>query len=346
MLFDDITERRRTEEALRASEQRFRTLFERSAEAVQLVSIEGRIVSSSDSVEAVLGYRAEDLEGQLIEPYLHSDDRERVISALAMIAEEPGAHTTLIYRVQHRDGSWAWIETTLANHLDTPDVGVIVGNLRNVTRRLELERQKDDFLAVATHELKTPVTSPKGYAQVLRNRFRRAGDETSAGLMERMDRQLDKLTGLIADLLDVTRLNSGVLPLRAGSFDLNGVVREVVGEVQLTSDRYTIRVKPAVDVMVVADRERTGQVLTNFLSNAIMYSTDSSEIVANVLSEPDRVSVTVQDWGIGIPGDQQARVFERFFRVHDVGGNTHSGLGLGLYISAGIVRRQGATSGW
>ncbi len=342
VLFNDVTERRRAEEALRASEQRFRTLFERSAEAVQLVSVEGRIIYSSDSVEGVLGYRAEDLEGQLIEPFLHPDDRERVLGALVTIAEEPGAHTTLTYRVRHRDGSWAWIETTLANHLETPDVGVIVGNLRNVTRRLELERQKDDFIAIATHELKTPVTSLKGYAQVLRNRFRKAGDETSAGLMERMDRQLDKLTGLITDLLDVSRLDTGVIPLRDDRFDLNGLVREIVGELQLTSDRHMIRVEPAADeVVVVADRERTGQVLTNFLSNAIKYSPDSTAIVATVRSGIDRVTVTVQDWGIGIPGDQQAKVFERFFRVHDVNGNTHSGLGLGLYISAAIVRRQG-----
>ncbi len=341
VLFDDITERRRTEEALRASEQRFRTLFERSADAVQLLTVEGRIVFSSDSVEGVLGYRPDEIEGHVITPYLHPDDQDQVLTAMTTIMAEPGDHTTLTYRARHRDGSWAWIETTLANHVDTPDVGVIVANLRNVTRRVDLERQKDDFLAVATHELKTPVTSLKGYAQVLRNRFRKAGDEASAGLMERMDRQLDKLTGLIADLLDVTRLNTGVLPLAADRFDLNDLVREIAGEVQLTSDRHEIRVEPAAEAMIVADRERTGQVLTNFLANAILYSTDSKDIVATVRTDADRISVTVRDWGIGIPAEQQARVFERFFRVHDVRGNTHPGLGLGLYISAEIVRRQG-----
>ncbi len=341
VLFTDITAQRRTEEALRASEERFRTLFQRSADAVQLVTIEGRILFSSDSVETVLGYRPDEIEGEVITPYIHPDDRVRVFAALDSITGEPGGYTTLTYRVRHRDGSWAWLETTLANHLETPHLGVIVGNFRNVTARVELERQKDDFLAVATHELKTPVTSLKGYAQVLRNRFRKAGDEASATLMGRMDRQLDKLTALIGDLLDVTRLDTGTLPLQPQAFDLDELAHETVGDLQLTTERHRIVLESAGGTMVEADRDRTGQVLINFLANAILYSGDHTDITVTVVAEPDRAGVTVRDRGIGIPAGQQDRVFDRFYRVQDVRGEIRPGLGLGLYISAEIVRRQG-----
>ena len=341
ILFTDISDRKRTEEALRESEERFRTLIERSADAVQLVTPEGRILYSSDSVEAVLGYRPEEIEGHAVAADVHPDDREGVLARLASVAAAAGAHATLEYRVRHKDGTWAWVETTFANHLATPSIGAIVGNFRNVTARKELERQKDEFVAVATHELKTPVTSLKGYAQLLRNRFRKAGDEASATLMERMDGQTDRLVALIGDLLDATKIEAGQLRLTPEAVAVDGLADAIAAELQLTTDRHRILRLGQAGAPIVADRDRTGQVLINLLSNAITYSPDAGEITVTTADEGDGVRVCVRDQGPGIPAAQQGRLFERFYRGSGSEEPGYAGLGLGLYISAEIVRRHG-----
>lgn len=296
---------------------------------MRLIRLDGRILFSSDSVETVLGYRSDEVEGDLIAPHIHPEDGDHVGAALDSISGEPGAHTTLTDRVRHRDGSWAWLKTMLANHLATPNLGVIVANFWNVTARVEFERQKDDVLAVATRELKTPVISLKGYAQVLRNRFWKAGDDPSAELMGRMDRQLDKLTDLIADLLDVTQLDTGALPLRSQPFDLDELAHEIADQLRLTTDRHRIVVESAGEAPVAADRDRTGQVLINLLCDAILYSADGTDITVTVIAGTDRVSVNVRDRGIGIPAGQQDCVFDRFHRVREARSKTHPGLGLG-----------------
>jgi PAS domain S-box-containing protein len=348
----DAAERTRAEAGLRASERRFRTLIQRSADAIQLVRPDGTVLYSSDSLEAVLGYRPDEIEGRSVASFIHPEDAPAVAAWIAGVAAEPGAVASQEFRVRHKDGSWAWVETTIANHLATPSVEAIVGNFRNVTVRKELERQKDEFVAVATHELKTPVTSIKGYAQLLRNRFRRAGDEHSAALMETLDGQIDRLATLVGDLVDATKVEAGQLRLEPAPFALDDLIDETAAALQLTTDRHRIRREGRGGVEIVADRDRIGQVLTNLLSNAIKYSPEGGDVVvsaeAAVAPTPgdadsgeDAVTVCVRDRGIGIPAAEVERVFDRFYRI---GGGHHSappGLGLGLYISAEIVRRHG-----
>jgi PAS domain S-box-containing protein len=304
------------------------------------VTPDGTILYSSDSVEAVLGYRPDEIAGRSIAPYVHPDDLPGVAAWVGGVAEEPGGVSSNQYRVRHKDGTWAWVETTIANHLDTPSIGAIVGNFRNITTRKELERQKDEFVAVATHELRTPVTSLKGYAQLLRNRFRKAGDEASALLMERMDGQTDRLVALIGDLLDATKVEAGQLRLEPEAFAIDDLVGERAAEMQLTTEHHRIRLVGRADAAVVADRDRVGQVLTNLLSNAIKYSPPEGDIQVTADRDGDGVRVCVRDRGPGIPEDQRDRVFDRFYRLGDDADRGHPGLGLGLYIAAEIVRRH------
>ena len=340
ILFTDISARRRTEEALRASEERFRTLIQHSADAVQLVSPAGEIRYSSDSVEAVLGYRPDEILGHNVAPYIHPDDLPVVQERLVGVTAAAGAQATMQYRVRHKDGTWAWVEATVVNHLATPSVGAIVGNFRNITARKALEHQRDEFVAVATHELRTPVTSLKGYAQLLRNRFRKAGDEAAAAMMERMDGQTDRLAALIGDLLDATRIEAGQLRFAREPLDLDALVAEHAAQMQLTTERQEVRREGSAGGAVIADRERIGQVLTNLLSNAIKYSPPGEAVTVTTAPDGRGVRVCVRDHGPGIPADQRERVFERFYRGGGAGGS-YPGLGLGLYISAEFVRRHG-----
>ncbi|WP_165423064.1 ATP-binding protein [Ktedonosporobacter rubrisoli] len=204
----------------------------------------------------------------------------------------------------------------------------------------ELVRQKDEFIGIASHELKTPVTSIKAYTQLLERRFRRAGDEQSATLLKKMDAQVQKLTDLIGDLLDATRIESGKLLFRCSPFDFNELVKEIIEETQRTTSRHTIIHDLAPSVVLQADRERIGQVITNLLTNAIKYSPQAETIRIKTWQEDGELITSVQDFGIGISAEKQAHLFERFYRVDGENQVTYPGLGLGLYISAEFVKRH------
>ncbi|HEX8183033.1 MAG TPA: PAS domain S-box protein [Candidatus Saccharimonadales bacterium] len=141
IFFRDITASRKTQTALRQSEERFRTLIEKSTDAIQLVNPEGKILYSSESLKNVLGYTPAELQGVGVRPYLHPDDVDYFYEKFAEIVAKPKRTILLEYRVKHKDGSWAWIETTGVNHLDTPNIQAIVGTFRNITKRKLNEEQ-------------------------------------------------------------------------------------------------------------------------------------------------------------------------------------------------------------
>jgi signal transduction histidine kinase len=151
------------------------------------------------------------------------------------------------------------------------------------------------------------------------------------------------LTRLIDDLLDVTRIESGKLLFRPARFDLDALIAEVVDEAQRMTERHVIVQDLAASAPIVADRERIGQVLTNLLTNAIKYSPQADRIVVRTARDGENVVVSVQDFGIGIPKEQQPHIFERFYRVDGESRASYSGLGLGLYIAAEFVERHGGT---
>lgn len=221
------------------------------------------------------------------------------------------------------------------------NVYAILHAAMDVTKQVQLQQQKDEFLGIASHELKTPVTSIKAYAQVLERMIRNDGDEKKTGMVRKMDLQLNRLTGLIGDLLDVTKIQSGKMTFNPIKFDFDQAVGEIVDEMQHITSKHLIKVDLISNSMVYVDRERIGQVITNFLSNAIKYSTDANQIDVHTYALNDEVILSVRDYGIGISKELQHMVFDQFYRV---GGNlqhTYPGLGLGLYISAEIIKNEG-----
>ncbi len=204
----------------------------------------------------------------------------------------------------------------------------------------EVARNKDEFMGAATHELRTPVTTLKGHTQVLQRQFSRKGDEKTTESLGKMNAQIDRLNNLIGDLLDVTKIESGKLQFQLGTFDFDELVRETVDSMRLTTERHEIRSVGTLKRKIFGDRNRIGQVISNFLSNAIKYSPHATEIIVNTVKERNDVVFSVTDFGVGIPKADKDRIFERFYRV--IGGRhtTFPGLGLGLYISAGIIIRH------
>ena len=205
--------------------------------------------------------------------------------------------------------------------------------------------KKDEFISIASHELKTPVTSIKGYVQLLQHNFQQDGNDLAANLLGRVDAQINKLSTLISDLLDVKKIENGQLHYNENLFDFNELVAEVIEETSQILKKHTLLQKLGESKMVKGDRNKIGQVIINFIDNAGKYSPIDSEILINTDIVGNSIKLSVKDHGIGIPSNQQGKIFDRFFRVSGEKEDTYSGLGLGLYISSEFIKRHKGTIG-
>ncbi|MBE7179504.1 MAG: PAS domain-containing sensor histidine kinase, partial [Mucilaginibacter polytrichastri] len=272
---------------------------------------------------------------------LHPDDLNRTVKAWTY-SLHTGEPYDIEYRMRRADGEYRWLLARALPLFD--DNGEVVkwfGTCTDIHEQKLLERQKDDFLGIASHELKTPVTSIKAYAQVLESMLAKKGDTKEAGMVSKMNGQINRLTNLIGDLLDVTKINSGRLQFNQSVFSFNEMVRETVEELQRTTSNHQIVCETESDAKVLGDRERIGQVLTNMITNAIKYSPNADKIIVRTSISEAEVTVCVEDFGVGIREDNQEKVFEQFYRVSGDMQHTFPGLGLGLYISSEIVKREG-----
>lgn len=205
---------------------------------------------------------------------------------------------------------------------------------------LELMNRKDDFLSIASHELKTPVTSLKAYTQLLQMDAIENADKRRESMLAKMDSQIDKLTSLITDLLDTSKMQNGKLIYNKTFFQLNELIKEIVDEIQVTNASHNITIEKNIPLQLYADRERISQVLSNLLSNAIKYCPDCKKIIVKLEKKGEIAICSVQDFGNGIVKAQQDKIFERFYRVTGNNLHTYPGLGLGLFIAKEIIERH------
>ncbi|MBO0796908.1 MAG: DUF4118 domain-containing protein [Ktedonobacteraceae bacterium] len=218
--------------------------------------------------------------------------------------------------------------------------------LETINSKLEDANQtKDRFLSIASHELKTPITSIRGQAQLAHRRLSKQKslpDELEAvqTALERINNQTTRLTSLIDELLDVSSIRNGKAELRKRRCDLREVCREVVEDQRLLTDRSILMEMPPDPVNLSIDQDRISQVLVNLVSNAVKYSPEEKPVEVCMQQQPEDVLVCVRDHGKGIPQDQQKRIFETFYRTPDAEASTRQGLGLGLAISKEIVERH------
>jgi PAS domain S-box-containing protein len=218
----------------------------------------------------------------------------------------------------------------------------ILSAVVDVTGRYEADRQKDEFIALASHELKTPLTAIKAYAQTTLRSVRGLGDTRLIRTLRIIDEQSDRLNRLINELLDVSHMETTPLALERAPVDLAELVRETISSLELIAPAYMLALDlPPAPIPIHADRQRVEQVLMNLVQNAIKYSGDSRRVEIGVRCLDAEVVTAVRDFGLGIPTDQQEQVFARFFRARNVPSRHYSGLGLGLFISHNIVTRHG-----
>jgi signal transduction histidine kinase len=218
----------------------------------------------------------------------------------------------------------------------------IIANVVDITRFREAEEMKSTFISVISHELKTPVALIKGYAGTLLRKDACWDAETLNEGLTVIEEESDRLTRLIDNLLDASRIQAGVLKLELGDVRLSQLAAKVVEGFRLQTEEHQFKLDFPADLpLVLADEERLRQVLSNLVDNAIKYSPGGGAIRVGGWSEPARVVVYVADEGIGIPAEGQKKLFQRFYRVDSSMGRRTQGAGLGLFLSRAIVEAHG-----
>jgi chemotaxis methyl-accepting protein methylase/signal transduction histidine kinase len=301
-----------------------------------------RIISANEAFYNAFKVAANDTENRLL---YDLGNRQWNIPKLKTLLEKilPKSNTLTDYEVVHnfKDiGQKTMLLNARTLQQGPNKTSLILLAIEDITVRKQLEQQKDEFISIASHELKTPITSVKAYTQILGQRFRKAEDIKSVELVDKMDSQLDKLTDLIGDLLDITMLEAGRIQYHESYFDFNELIEETVEELQRTTEKHRIVKKLQPSRTVYGDHDRLGQVITNFMTNAIKYSPRADKIIVKTIVDKDNVTLCVQDFGVGLSQKDQAKVFERFYRVRGSDQNTYPGLGLGLYIASEIIKRH------
>jgi two-component system, chemotaxis family, CheB/CheR fusion protein len=342
----DLTESKKVEEALRESEERLRITLESVEMGVWDWNIITNQLKWNTQHFIMLGLEPsiEEVDIAHFMDVIHKDDVEMVGRKLKIAVEEVNIFQAEFRIIQAKTKEMRWMSSYGRAIIQNEDGRAkrMVGVMYDITQRKKLEQQKDEFIAIASHELRTPMTSIKGYAEILQDKFQRQNDPENSELMNRLNDRIDHLVKLIQDLLDTSKIAEGNLPLDLTLFDLNQLIRDHVEELSFVYFNPII-INESIIAPIRADQERIKQVLTNLISNAVLYSPQGAEIVITTEAVQGGVQVTVKDYGVGISKDMQDKIFDRFFRITNLESHVTQGMGLGLYISAGIIHRHGGS---
>jgi PAS domain S-box-containing protein len=343
VVFRDITERKRMEEELKASEERYRDLFENANDGIYILDRAGRIVSFNRKAEELTGYTFEEVRGQ---PYtlLVSSGPERKKARRAFLKNMRGQPDKTELTIIRKDGREVILELSTRPIWQGGQIVGIQGIARDITERKELERLKSDFISTVSHELRTPLTSIKGYVDLVL-----AGDvgpltPEQKEFLTIVSQNTTRLTELINDLLEIERLESGRIEFEFAELDLAEVLENVARSLHVNAEQKGLEFLTEIPsgLKVRGDRERLAQVFLNLLSNAIKY-TPAGTVELRAHQEDDAVVVEVRDTGIGLSESDLQKLFQKFFRSDNPYVRKVGGTGLGLSIAKAIVERHGGT---
>lgn len=255
------------------------------------------------------------------------------------------------FRITRPDGTIHWCLTEGFPYFNMDgDFAGYAGSVTDITEIRKMEERKDDFIKMASHELKTPITSIKGYVQLLLNIYNEFNEDKFQSSkpivrssLQTISKQVSKLTRLVSELLDLSRIESGKLELHKTEFDLSDLVEETVQDVRYTTSSHALIVHCDFDRNIYADKDRISQVLLNLLTNAIKYSPAADNVEIFVEGDDKKVKIRVRDQGIGIDKKDHEKIFHRFYRVEGKSEQTYPGFGIGLFIASEIVQRHGGS---
>lgn len=346
----DITDRKLAEEEVVESEKKFRLAFENSQDAILWADIKtGILVDCNTAAEKLFEKSKNELVGQHFTTLHPPEDLNKVKEVFkkhTSSALNSGDEVPIITKsgkIKHVLISACVVELKRTR--------IVQGVFHDITDRKKLEealmqsiKRKDEFINIASHELKTPLTSIKAFNQILTRKLELQEYADTVSFTRKMDEQINNLSSLISDFLDVSKITSGHLLLRQEYFDLMTMINDTIADFSIIAPGFAnkIVVKGNIQNNIYGDRFRVSQVLLNLLTNADKYAAESAKIIICVTSLKNSIKISVQDFGGGISKENQQHLFERFFQV-DSSGNSANGkqsLGMGLYISAEIIHRH------
>jgi two-component system CheB/CheR fusion protein len=345
----DIDDQKMIQQALKTSEDYFRQVADQTPFMIWKVDAEGLCNYVNKKWIDYTGLSFEESIGIDWNMALHPDDREKEYQKfLACFQKRIPYHSK--FRVRNVLGHYCWF-LAQGNPLIADEFSGYIGSLTDITEQ-ELAQQatnsllqkKDEFLSIASHELKTPISSMKAYLQIA-GRLSNSKEFVQLNpIIQKANNQVNKLTSLVHDLLDVTKIQAGKMEFSPNVFSITDAIHDCIDQMQNNSNNHKVIVESSSSIKVNADKYRVEQVILNLLENAIKYSPDAKDVLLNCDEENGWLKLSVTDFGIGIPEDQKQFVFDRFFRAHTSAHN-FSGLGLGLYISSEIIKRHGGEIG-
>ena len=348
----DVTRRRELERRLQRSEREFRSLVESNIIGVIVIDVHGRIHEVNDCFVHMLGYDREDLLSaiswqQLTPPQYRQKEAEAIATLFA-------AGTVLPWEKEYLRKDGTLLPTLVGGTLIDQEQGLALAVILDISDRKEVEQRKQEFLSMVSHELRTPLTGIVGFLELAQIYL----DALPVGLSSEMDTLIDKVklfvaeaehqsgiqTRLVEELLDVSKMEKHTFELSLKKCNLSKIVQNVVTIQQHIAGNARIDLLPLSQelIPVLADEDRIGEVLVNYLTNALKYSPTDQKIEVGVIVEETNVRVYVRDQGPGITPIQQQRIWERFYQTNipEHGAIERSGLGLGLYISKIIIEQH------
>jgi PAS domain S-box-containing protein len=322
-----------------------------SDDAIISKTLQGVITSWNPAATKMFDYTEAEAVGQHISLIIPKDRIEEEVFIIREIEQGRRVNHFETIRVS-KNGKMVPISVTVSPVLDS--LGKIIGAskiARDISERLIAQEEnarlyeqvrllndkKDEFIGLASHELKTPLTSIHGYLQIL---SRMVKDERSQEFLQKARQQVKRVNVLISDLLDVSKIEAGKLQLNSERFNMVKLAADVIEMLAHNNTKFTIVLKSSVkEAFITADPHRIEQVIINLLTNAIRYANGNPQITVHLKLTEDGIVIGVQDFGIGIPSDKLEDIFSKYFRVNNYNPNI-SGLGIGLYLSQEIILRH------
>jgi len=348
----DITERKRIEERLRESEERFRALIQNALDIIMVTDADGTIRYMSPSVERMLGYRPEEMLGTNTADYVHPDDLEKGFKELAEALAKPGVHPVAVEtRVRHKDGTWRWLEGIANNLLEDPSVRGLVFNHRDVTERKQAERELarraaelassnaelEQFAYSVAHDLRAPLRGISGFSQVLLEDYAAGLDEKGRDYLRRVVIAGQRMGRLIDGLLELSRVTRA--EIRYETVDLSGLVEGIAEELKQSDPERRVEFVIEKGLVAEGDRRLLRVALDNLLSNAWKFTEKRARIEFGVAKYEGAPAYFVRDNGVGFDMAYADKLFGVFQRLH--GPDEFEGTGIGLAMAARIVQRHG-----
>ena len=308
-------------------------------DAVVVVAGDGRVVYANAAAERLARAGRDELAGRPLDAAVPL--RDGAVNPWWACSERlrrlPGVRRVHVRELELHDGDRVVPVDLQATFLrdDSGRVVQAVCVLRDASARRRSDAQRGELISTLAHELRSPLTSVKGFTSTLLHRWERFTDDQKREMLKTVNMDADRVTRLIKELLDVSRIDAGRLELRRTEFDLAAMAEGIVGRFALQHDGHRFRLTFPDDFPpIYADPDKIEQVLTNLVENAVKYSDGGAVTVTGQVTETE-VEVAVRDQGVGIPADQLPLIFTKFYRRPGLG--SPSGTGLGLFIARGLV---------